>query len=236
LNSGADFLREPRPPYLIDGVLPAGALVALSGREGEGKSFVALDFSLSIAAGVPWAGHAVRQAPVVFASTDPDQVVGSRFHSWLCAHGLGQAPADWYRYSLEAVGQVLRQPLTFPRLEAALSTLPRPPALVVIDTWELTPLVQEHQGREAWTRLSDGFARLHARYGCTVLMTQSEPMHARDRHRERVVWWAADTRLSTRQHGRQIELVCEHQDADTPFAPITLELTAAAKSAYLRPT
>ena len=38
----------------------------LYGPPGAGKSFVALDFALSVASGRAWHGHEVRQGPVLY--------------------------------------------------------------------------------------------------------------------------------------------------------------------------
>jgi 5S rRNA maturation endonuclease (ribonuclease M5) len=43
--------------WLIDGILPAGTVVLISGREGSMKSWVALDWALTVADGRPWLGR-----------------------------------------------------------------------------------------------------------------------------------------------------------------------------------
>ncbi len=47
----------PDPDWLIDGIMPEGALVELYGPHGVGKSFLALDWALSLAAGIQWPGR-----------------------------------------------------------------------------------------------------------------------------------------------------------------------------------
>src|SRR5688572_33486429 len=51
LLNEADMLTYPKPPVLVDDLLIAGTLAALVSEPGMGKSFVALDLALSIAAG-----------------------------------------------------------------------------------------------------------------------------------------------------------------------------------------
>jgi hypothetical protein len=43
----------PDPRWLVDGILPERAIAVLYGQPGIGKSFLALDWAFSIAAGRP---------------------------------------------------------------------------------------------------------------------------------------------------------------------------------------
>ena len=45
------FERLPPPKWLVDGILPEGAMATLVGFSGTGKSFIALDIALSVATG-----------------------------------------------------------------------------------------------------------------------------------------------------------------------------------------
>ena len=56
----------PPPEWLIEGLVPQDGLVVLYGEPRAGKSFVALDWGLSVATGVPWLGHEVRSGEVVY--------------------------------------------------------------------------------------------------------------------------------------------------------------------------
>lgn len=52
--------------WLIDGILPAGAVALLSGREGSMKSWLALRWADAVAEGKPWLGRACRQGDVLY--------------------------------------------------------------------------------------------------------------------------------------------------------------------------
>ena len=52
-----DVLALPDPEWLIDGIIPKKAIAQIYGAPNVGKTFVALDIALSIAAGVPWGGQ-----------------------------------------------------------------------------------------------------------------------------------------------------------------------------------
>lgn len=67
----ADLARAEPPPveYVVEGLIPR-ALVLLGGHGGAGKSIMALVIAAHVAAGHPFAGHAVRQGRAVFASLE----------------------------------------------------------------------------------------------------------------------------------------------------------------------
>ena len=56
----------PAPEWMIDGLVPQDGLVVLYGVPAAGKSFLALDWALSVATGVPWLGREVREGEVVY--------------------------------------------------------------------------------------------------------------------------------------------------------------------------
>ena len=56
--------------WLIKGLLPSHGLAAIYGPPGCGKSFVALDCTMHIAAGIDWSGRKVKQAGVVYVAAE----------------------------------------------------------------------------------------------------------------------------------------------------------------------
>lgn len=78
--------------WLIEGWLPEGGLALLYGPPGIGKSFVALDLALSVAAGLPWpdpdaAAPAVTH-PVLYWAGEGEYGYGLRLRAWLKSRGL----------------------------------------------------------------------------------------------------------------------------------------------------
>jgi hypothetical protein len=64
--------------WRIKGLLPSHGLAALYGPPGCGKSFVALDACLHVAAGLSWSGRKVKQAPVVYLAAEGGTGVRNR--------------------------------------------------------------------------------------------------------------------------------------------------------------
>jgi len=60
----------PPPSWTVDGLLEAGSIAVLYGDTNIGKSFVALDIALHIAAGLPWQERAVQPGPPVYVYTE----------------------------------------------------------------------------------------------------------------------------------------------------------------------
>lgn len=57
LESIDEVMARADPKWLIRHILPVPGLTLLYGPSGQGKSFIALDWSLSIAGGIPWLGR-----------------------------------------------------------------------------------------------------------------------------------------------------------------------------------
>jgi hypothetical protein len=65
LNSEAIFAELAEPDYLIENVVPRGSLIEVVAYGSSGKTWIAVDAALSVAAGVPWLGRFAAKAGVV---------------------------------------------------------------------------------------------------------------------------------------------------------------------------
>jgi len=72
----------PDPESLIDGVLEKGTIVALSGKFGTCKSFLALDWAACIATGRKWKGHKTEQGPVLYIAAEGGFGQRDRVTAW----------------------------------------------------------------------------------------------------------------------------------------------------------
>lgn len=80
--------------FWVDGVLPAGETVLLFGERNVGKSFVAIDLGLSVAAGIPWHGKAVTPGRVLYLAGEGAIGLPSRRRAWVQHHGV-PVPGDF---------------------------------------------------------------------------------------------------------------------------------------------
>jgi RecA-family ATPase len=125
------------PSWLIKPVLLDGFSV-IYGQSGSGKSFLALDWSLHVAAGMPWHGHRVKQVgPLRLCRKEPQRALALRKRPIKEASGIGTVPFLALPAEL-AIGKEANVSELDRVTDAALSEAKRrgwPPfALVVVDT------------------------------------------------------------------------------------------------------
>jgi hypothetical protein len=130
LLSYDDLLNLPDPEWLIDGLVPLSGLSVLYGQPSAGKSFLALDWALSVATGQGWLDRKVKPRWVVYVAAEGLSGLKLRARAWHETHG--QPRLDRVRWLAEAVD--LRDKELLPRVRATLATLPEAPALLVVDT------------------------------------------------------------------------------------------------------
>lgn len=83
-RSSVAFVQETEADvsWIVGGVLPAGAVVLLSGREGSMKTWLALSLARAVAAGVPWLGHDTKQGRVLYLDGEmPPAVLKQRLQA-----------------------------------------------------------------------------------------------------------------------------------------------------------
>jgi hypothetical protein len=73
---------------LIDAVLPRHSYGILRGRDHSFKTFIALDWALSLATGQPWLGQHVEKARVLYIAGEGAYGIDKRTDAWEAARGL----------------------------------------------------------------------------------------------------------------------------------------------------
>ena len=127
-------LELTEPEYLIDGLIETETLSLIFGDPGCGKSFLALDVAMCIAAGVPFHGHDVRQGAVVYMAGEGHNGITRRLKALSKQHGIDPSLLPMFvseraanfldANTMEAVG------LACDSVRAAHGE----PALIVVDT------------------------------------------------------------------------------------------------------
>lgn len=92
----------PTPDPLIRGVLNRHSYAVLRGRDGTYKTFVALDWSLSLAAGRAWQGRAAEQVRVLYIAGEGAYGLATRIAAWEHHTGTKVDP-DWFHVLPRAV-------------------------------------------------------------------------------------------------------------------------------------
>ena len=81
----------PDPEYIVKGILDRGTLAEMYGPKSSGKSFLALDLGLHVAAGWDWQGRRVHQGGVLYVSAEGGASIKRRMKAFAQHHKLDLA-------------------------------------------------------------------------------------------------------------------------------------------------
>lgn len=212
------------PPlqYLVDGILPAGALGALVGAPGTGKSFCALDLCFCVATGTPWLGNEVlRQGPALLMAAEGAAGIRQRVEARKAATGSAGQAAEVF-YLLEPVNLLLDEDCR--DLEKALLRLPRPPVLIVIDTLHRSMAGGEENSARDMGRVIASIDRIRRLTGAAVLLIH-HTVHDGGRERgSSSLRGGLDTLINLQLSRGRLRLSCGKQKDGSAFSPIEIRL------------
>ena len=77
-----DLKNMPPVEWLLDGILTRHGFAVLYGAPGIGKSFMSIDWALSIAYGQDWHGRQTKQNAVLYLAAEGVGGLGRRIKSW----------------------------------------------------------------------------------------------------------------------------------------------------------
>jgi hypothetical protein len=219
----------PTPEYLIDGILPAGSLAMLWGHPETGKSFVAVDWSLSVATGSAWMNRTVRRGPVVYVVSEGHQGMNKRVRAWKRHHHFfGDAGVLFLpdRIRLTDSAEVAL-------FIAALGKLPAPPALVVVDTLARAMAGADENSTQEAGQAVENADRIRKATGAAVLLLHHPNKGGQEPRGNTSFVGALDTSICLRKAEKRIILDCRKQKDAAPFDAIALRLMPLAESCVL---
>jgi RecA-family ATPase len=126
------LLSLPDPQWLITDILPEGDYSVLWGPSGQGKSFVALDWAVCLALGIPWQGRypVPRQCPVIYIAAEGGRGMKKRARALAEKHGVSDIPGLYFL--IEPL--YVREPGVVEAFLEELEARDIFPGLVIIDT------------------------------------------------------------------------------------------------------
>jgi AAA domain len=212
-----EILQWPDAEYLIRGVLVEGGFAAVCGKPADFKTFLALDWGLSIATGLSWAGREVRTGRVVYVAAEGVSGVGRRLAAWKQYHGVTVTDAHFLTQPI-----IFTDPVTLTDLITLIQDLPDSPVLIIIDTLARC----FGQGDENSARDMGAFVAaiddLREVIGCAVLLLHHEPYQGRKLRGSSALAGALDTIIAVERKGNRLELTCQKQKDAAEFGPIRL--------------
>ena len=203
---------QPDQTWLVDGALPENGFGVLFGQSGLYKTFIALDLSYRIAAGLSWGGRSVRQGTVLYVAAEGSiAALKKRARAWRLANNIAGAPVAFLPHSIvldPKSGDV-------DQLIDMIDRMDPQPVMVVIDT-----IARCMSGDENSTRDMGEYVRaadiIRERTGAFVLHVhhtlKKDPLTERGASALR---GAADVMLQVARRGGRIELSCDKQRDDS---------------------
>ncbi|MDA1094283.1 MAG: helicase RepA family protein [Acidobacteria bacterium] len=166
LYSVDELLQLPPADWLIEGVIEQPSVGFLFGPSGEGKTFVTLDWSLSVAAGRAWQGRAVKQGAVVYVVAEGSSGIPKRVTAWL-QHNA-ESGVDGAFFVLDAVQ--LRTAGDVGGLLQQIKDTCDTPALIVLDTFAQCFVGGEENSAKEVGEAIAAARRLSEKTGASVLL------------------------------------------------------------------
>ena len=176
-----DFSAQPAPiRWLVKGWLQDRALIMVHGPSGGGKTFVVLDWVLTLAAGShEWNGLKVRPGPVVYLAGEGHQGLRGRVAAWKQHHNVPRLDM-W----LSKGGCDLNTKEGLRRVSDAVRELPVTPSVIVVDTLHRFLNGDENKAQDAKTML-DACAELMATFDAAVILVHHTGVSDEAQHRAR---------------------------------------------------
>jgi len=223
--SDREILALPDPTWTVDGLLPRGGLALLVGRWGAGKTFVLVDVSMHVAAGMEWQGRHVQQGPVLYVYGEGAMKL--RVAAWRAAHRVADQETIGVTYVPGTVNL-----LDTPSVAAFVSAVtterlgPRPVLIVLETLSRMTPGGDENSPETAGLVIA-ACERIQRETQATVWLSHHTPWNP-DQQRPRghtKLPDAADAAFLLDNDGGALKLTCQKmRDGEAP-APIYLRLT-----------
>lgn len=162
-----DLRGQPPIEWLVEGIIPKGALCMLYAPSGVGKSWLALDLAHHIATGRRWLGREVAQGPGLYVVAEGMGGFPQRVIAWSEAVGLPDGPGPM-RYVPEPVR--FHEPTETAALVVALEQAGHVPALMVVDTLHASIAGGSDSDSKDMGLVIDGIKRVQAAVGSAALV------------------------------------------------------------------
>lgn len=178
----ADEFSAERAPisWLVKNWLQRQALIMVHGPSGGGKTFVVLDWCLSMAASIPqWANHKVNPGTVVYLAGEGHHGLKGRISAW--KQKRGAKSLDMW---LSKDGCDLNTAEGYLRVANAIRGGAIKPSLIVVDTLHRFLLGDENSAQDAKTML-DACNKLMMDFECSVLLVHHTGVSDEAQHRAR---------------------------------------------------
>ena len=231
LKTIADLKATPPPQFMIGDYLIENSFAVLYGAPASYKSFLALDWALSVAHGIDWNGRPTAQGAVVYLAMEGQSGITVRTEAWSRHRKLHNDDVEFYAVTTP-IGMAMENAADILALKEAINdTLAQiKPKLIVIDT-----LARSFAGSGAEENSATDmgyFVRscdiLREWYDCTVLAVHHSGKSGVDGQGLRgssALLGAVDTSIAVKRRNetQAIELIVQKQKDVSEALPMWLE-------------
>lgn len=160
----AEIRLSTSPRYLIKGVIPRVGLAVVWGEPKCGKSFKVFDMTAHIAAGRPYRGRRVKQAPVVYFALEGQDGFTARAEAFRRAHDVVDLP---FYLSADRISLPRDGPLVVSSIQRQFPGVK--PGVVVLDTLNRSIDGSENDPADmgSYVRTAD---LIRETFGCVVIV------------------------------------------------------------------
>jgi hypothetical protein len=155
---------------IIGDVLFEDCIAYLFGESDTWKTFIAVAWSLCLAAEMAWLGHEVRGGPVIYVAAEGGRGLAKRVTAWKQHHRI-RTSVDLLALPMPVN---LLDPGAMPRLVASIRAHPqlgdRKPVLIVFDTLARSMDGGDENGTMEANAVTSAASILRATFGCCVLV------------------------------------------------------------------
>jgi hypothetical protein len=186
----SELAELPPPSWLIDGLVPAGALAELIGPPSTYKSFTAIDMACALATGLPFGSrHRVSEAAaVVYVAGEGSSGMHARIAAWCHHRKIDPDVLDGVLHALPRPVQLHDDDQMAELTAVATETEAK---LVVFDTRARSTVgLEENSATEQGTAIANA-ERLIADTGATVLVVHHTALADPRRARGSSAWFGA---------------------------------------------
>jgi hypothetical protein len=220
LYSVEELLELPTPQWLIEDVMETNAFAVLYGPSGTGKTFIALDWALSVATGTAWLGHATRRGPIVYVAAEGGRSVQKRVRAWVT-----------HRQHAEVDGYFVIEPVQLREssdLEALLRQVERrnlQPSLIIIDTLARCFVGGEENSANDVGQFVEACRELGEATGATIVVVHHTGKTGDTERGSSALRAAADIMVEVRRRtDGTLEIRNDKQKDEAEFEPIRARL------------
>lgn len=224
-----DLATLPAPSFLLRDFIRARAFNVLYGPSGVGKSFLALDWALCVASGLPWYGQDADAGGVVYIAAEGVAGLYPRIAAWQYARDQQNVPR--IRFIPEATN--LLDDRDIDRARRTLETLDEPPALIVWDTMARSMIGgDENAARDVGLAIAAADS-LAAPYEAARLFVHHTGKNGEDERGSSALRGASDLMMALKAHEPGLRLTCEKSKDTEPFEAWRMSLAPTADSCVM---